>query len=106
MNSEKLELYPEFHLKVNYSPKTHELSTKVFRDEVRVKIDESTNFEFFFQNKNGLAELDIDAFDPKTNTVYEFNGDYWHGNPNTLQRDPQVAEIRYKKTLEREHILR
>ena len=74
MNSEKLELYPEFHLKVNYSPKTHELSTKVFRDEVRVKIDESTNFEFFFQNNNGLAELDIDAFDPKTNTVYEFNG--------------------------------
>ena len=61
MNSEKLELYPEFHLKVNYSPKTYELSTKVFRDEVRVKIDESTNFEFFFQNKNGLAELDIDA---------------------------------------------
>lgn len=22
-----------------------------------------------------------DAYDPKTNTIYEFNGDYWHGNP-------------------------
>ena len=23
----------------------------------------------------------VDGFEPKTNTVYEFNGDYWHGNP-------------------------
>lgn len=23
----------------------------------------------------------VDAFDPTTNTVYEFYGDYWHGNP-------------------------
>ena len=23
----------------------------------------------------------VDGFDPKTNTVYEFLGDYWHGNP-------------------------
>lgn len=23
----------------------------------------------------------VDGFDRKTNTVYEFNGDYWHGNP-------------------------
>ena len=22
-----------------------------------------------------------DAFDPDTNTIYEFYGDYWHGNP-------------------------
>ncbi len=25
----------------------------------------------------------VDGFDPKTNTVYEFLGDYWHGNPKT-----------------------
>jgi hypothetical protein len=23
-----------------------------------------------------------DGYDPKTNTIYEYNGDYWHGNPN------------------------
>lgn len=23
----------------------------------------------------------VDGYDPETNTVYEFNGDYWHGNP-------------------------
>jgi hypothetical protein len=24
----------------------------------------------------------VDAFDSETNTVYEFHGDYWHGNPS------------------------
>lgn len=24
----------------------------------------------------------VDAYDPITNTIYEFYGDYWHGNPN------------------------
>lgn len=24
----------------------------------------------------------VDGFDPISNTIYEFNGDYWHGNPN------------------------
>lgn len=23
----------------------------------------------------------VDGFDPETNTVYEFHGDFWHGNP-------------------------
>lgn len=28
------------------------------------------------------TRLQVDAFDKKTNTVYEFHGDYWHGNPD------------------------
>lgn len=27
-------------------------------------------------------KIKVDAFDPISNTVYEFWGDYWHGNPN------------------------
>lgn len=29
----------------------------------------------------------VDAFDPQTNTVYEFLGDYWHGNPRTQNKE-------------------
>lgn len=31
-----------------------------------------------------IKELNVrvDGFDPETNTVYEFLGDYWHGNPS------------------------
>lgn len=25
--------------------------------------------------------IKTDAYDPNTNTIYEFNGDFWHGNP-------------------------
>jgi hypothetical protein len=27
--------------------------------------------------------IKVDGFDPVTNTIYEFWGDYWHGNPKT-----------------------
>lgn len=30
---------------------------------------------------------EVDAFDPINNTVYEFNGDYWHGNPMKFDGD-------------------
>ena len=29
----------------------------------------------------------VDGYDPKTNTIYEFYGDYWHGNPKTFKKD-------------------
>jgi hypothetical protein len=28
-----------------------------------------------------------DGFDPKTNTVYEFLGDFWHGNPRVYNQN-------------------
>lgn len=28
----------------------------------------------------------VDAYDPKTNTVYEFWGDWWHGNPRVFSK--------------------
>jgi hypothetical protein len=47
--------------------------------------------EISFLNYIGVSERNIkikewkrkpvDGYDPKTNTIYEFLGDYWHGNP-------------------------
>lgn len=34
----------------------------------------------YIQTKN--KKYSVDAYVPETNTVYEFHGDYWHGNPN------------------------
>ena len=51
----------------------------------------------------------VDGFNPKTNTVYEFYGDYWHGNPLTtdhgkinLQAGKTFAEL-YNRTIIREN---
>lgn len=38
----------------------------------------------------------VDGFDPETNTVYEFLGDYWHGNPEIYK--PQDINPTSKKT--------
>lgn len=35
--------------------------------QARIKIDKKTYI--------------VDGYDPKTNTIYQFHGDYWHGNP-------------------------
>jgi hypothetical protein len=29
-----------------------------------------------------ICKYKVDGFDPATNTIYEFLGDYWHGNPS------------------------
>ena len=46
-----------------------------------------------------------DGYDPETNTVYEFHGDYWHGNPKIYESDdinPSVGKPYgelYQKTI-------
>jgi len=60
----------------------------------------------------GLGRKRVDGYDPKTNTVYEFHGDYWHGNP--LKFNPNdMNEIAgatfgelYARTIERENLIR
>lgn len=55
--------------------------------------------------------LTVDGFDPKTNTIYEFLGDYWHGNPkiysaskiNTTNKKPFGAL--FKETQDRIKLL-
>lgn len=58
-----------------------------------------------------IGKYIVDGFNPKTNTIYEFNGDFWHGNPelynvndinNVLNKT--FGEL-YKKTIERENYL-
>jgi hypothetical protein len=54
----------------------------------------------------------VDAYDDKTNTIYEFNGDYWHGNPKKYSYDTfhklkkmKMGEL-YDYTIERENIIK
>ncbi len=53
----------------------------------------------------------VDGYNPKTNTVYEFYGDYWHGNPKYYYKNDINPSIRitygklYQKTLDRKQKL-
>lgn len=54
----------------------------------------------------------VDGFEPVTNTVYEFLGDYWHGNPKRFNLNDIHPEIKktygelYQETIERERLLK
>lgn len=37
----------------------------------------------------------VDGYDPSTNTIYEFFGDFWHGNPNVFDFN-NVNDINHK----------
>lgn len=56
--------------------------------------------------------FEVDAYDPVTNTVYEFNGDYWHGNPARFaaedfnERSKRTFGELHQKTLDKEALLR
>lgn len=53
----------------------------------------------------------VDGFDPITNTIYEFNGDFWHGNPDLYNPEDYNSVLKkpfgelYKKTKNRERVL-
>lgn len=54
----------------------------------------------------------VDGYDHKTNTVYEFYGDYWHGNPSVFDPeqvntsvDKKFKEL-YNNTMLREQVLK
>jgi hypothetical protein len=48
--------------------------------------------------KIGDKRFLVDAYDPTTDTIYEFYGDYWHGNPEVYA--PQKINAINKKTFE------
>lgn len=58
------------------------------------------------------TKLKADGYCPETKTIFEFHGDYWHGNPN-LYTPETINEINgktmgelYTKTIEREKKIR
>lgn len=42
--------------------------------------------------------IKVDAYNPETNTVYEFLGDYWHGNPNNSKYPMEEINSHNKKS--------
>jgi hypothetical protein len=62
--------------------------------------------------KIGDKKLFVDAYDPLINTVYEFYGDFWHGNPKIFNHDKENFKTKttfgelYNKTIERESLIK
>lgn len=63
-----------------------------------------------FRVINGKKRF-FDAYDSSTNTVYEFYGDYWHGNPFNMNHNKMNNSVGktfgqlYNETMEREKLI-
>jgi formylmethanofuran dehydrogenase subunit E len=71
----------------------------------------SPNGEFKIRSPTGRY-YKADGYHAATNTVYEYYGDYWHGNPTVFglddfnQRTKKTFGEMYKKTIERENYIK
>lgn len=60
----------------------------------------------------GERRFRVDGYDATTNTVYEYNGDYWHGNPKKHPPDEWNKKAKcymgelYDATVQKEKIIR
>jgi len=73
------------------------------------------SFNIKIRNKiiwlNSKKYIFADGLDEETNTIYEFYGDYWHGNPNVYDQDKncftnQTFGDFYKRTIKREKLIK
>jgi len=88
-----------YHLNHNTGcPVCHKPHTT--NSKVEIEWLTSLNIDDLVVNKyvylNDGSHLRPDGFDPSTNTVYEFHGDYWHGNPTRF--DPLGYHKQLNKT--------
>jgi len=74
--------------------------------------DDKEHRNVYIKIKGRKYGFKVDGFDPATNTVYEFNGDFWHGNPLKFPPD-KINPIKkktygelYQKTLAKEALLK
>ena len=63
------------------------LETKRSKDLCETCFLESLGIEIKRQFKVPDTNFYVDGFDSETNTVYEFLGDFWHGNPEVVDLD-------------------
>lgn len=70
---------------------------------------ENRNKTLFLKDKTHII---VDGYDQKSNTIYEFYGDFWHGNPNVF-KETEINKVTkttfkqlYDETKEREDIIK
>ena len=104
---------PDKHLQGKGCPKcTHHVSKleMLWLDSLNIP-NNKEHRNVYIKIKDRKLGFRVDGYDPITNTIYEFNGDFWHGNPEKFnqeeinkQNHKTFGEL-YMKTLEKKAIL-
>jgi hypothetical protein len=85
------------------------LNNIMFKENINIQHAEN---EGEYVIKTPDFKSSVDGYCKETNTVYEFHGDFWHGNPNKFNRDDINPITKttygklYDKTIKRENIIK
>ena len=98
------------HIKIRHalSNKSNSIKLKCFyQGNTCGKCNECRGGEYYIHSVGK-----VDGYCKKNNTVYEFHGDYWHGNPNVYNSNDINPDTKtsfgelYNKTLQRDNNIR
>lgn len=76
---------PDAHLKQG-CPKCSNCNSSILENKWLDLINVPLEYRQKTLSINGM-NYKVDAYDPSSNTIYEFYGDYWHGNPCKFNHD-------------------
>jgi len=104
---------PHDHLHGKGCPKcVHTISKGETNWLNRIGLPDDTQHRQVRLPMNNNKNRRVDGYDPLTNTVYEFHGDYWHGNPARFNLDDINPTIKkpyrqlYEATLTKEVLIK
>jgi G:T-mismatch repair DNA endonuclease (very short patch repair protein) len=106
---------PNNHLHGKYGQDCPKCSNRISKPEFQWL--DSLNLPDDKDHRNVRIKIDgklfkVDGYDPITNTIYEFNGDYFHGNPKIFPSDKENKTTHcthgelYARTLLKEQTLK
>jgi len=88
---------PSDHLQGNGCQKCSTFATSFMEQQWLEYMKISEDNQQIWLTING-KRLKVDGFDAATNTIYEFFGDFWHGNLNNPKYKPDGINPKNKKT--------
>lgn len=102
---------PEHHLRESDCPRCARKNNSKLENEWLSLFNISNQYRQFKIKINDLT-YKVDGFDPNTHTVYEFYGDFWHGNPERFNHSDTNMIVHktfgelYNQTFAKENNLR
>ena len=111
--NKKFKISPNNHLRGKGCPTCHHHTSRAAREWLTtVQIEKQIELQTFDSEEGEFVipetKWKADGFHAETKTIYEFYGDYWHGNPHKYKPDV-LNEITkctmgdlYMKTMDRE----
>ena len=76
------------------------------------KIEKRLGYKLEREYYIGINKYTTDAFDTKTNTCYEYHGNFWHGNPKIYNQNDINPRTKttfgelYQNILEKEKLIK